>query len=221
MCVPEQWHTLQFSFCYFSPAESFLFSCPLSLSHCSSLLLFLLSQKLYTLSRRGTLWPSSTAQFEIWFWYEFVCLCQCECVSACTCVCIRDLPWRGYIISDQCLCCLASWLIHPFPLDRASLYCPTSSSLACYHENTILPPQIPSLSACPNSRTYPQTASSPLHCVPCDWFYQSLTKSLKMNYLIQLQWKDIVRACRSVCVWVWVYLYKLCRGDVNLFTQSL
>lgn len=47
---------------------------------------------------------------------------------------IRDLPWRAYIISDQCLCCLASWLIHPFPLERPSFYCSTSNSLACYHD---------------------------------------------------------------------------------------
>lgn len=70
-----------------------------------------------------------------------VLLCVCVCVHMC--VCIRDSPWRGYIISDQCISCLASWLILPFPLDKPSLYCPTSNSLACYHDNTILPPQSP------------------------------------------------------------------------------
>lgn len=139
------------------------------------MLFFLLSLKLFTLTRRGTVWPSSTAQSEIliWYFYTYICLCVYLRVDVCVClsewesmcahlrarVCVLDLAWQVYIITDQCLCCLASWLIHPFPLDRTSLSCPTSHSLACYHDNTTLPLQGPSLSPCPNSPSYPQTAS--------------------------------------------------------------
>lgn len=142
------------------------------------------------------------------------------CAGVCVRVCLRarvcnwDLPWRGYIISGQRLCCLASWLIHPFPLDRPSLYSPTSNSLACYHDKTHFTTTEPSLSPCPNSHTYPQKANSPLHCIPCDWFYQSLTKSQKISYLIQLYCRKIVCVCVRLCVWglVCTYINHVVRG---------
>lgn len=119
-------------------------------------------------------------------------------VCACTCVCIRDLPWWGYIITDQCLCCLASWLIHPLPLDRAFLYSSTSNSLACYDDNIILPPRslyyhpVPSLILIHRQPTLPYTVSPD--------FIWAWPKSPKINYLIQLYWRKIVAVSMGVFV---------------------
>lgn len=126
--------------------------------------------------------------------------CLRACVTACTCVCIRDLPWQGYIISDQCLCSLASRCIYPLPLERASPHCPTSNYWACYHDETIL---LSSLSPCSNSHTHPQTDDSSLPGIPCDRWYPSLTKSLQINFVIQFNWKK--HSCVWLCVRVCVY----------------
>lgn len=128
-------------------------------------------------------------------------------MRACVYVCIGDLPWRGYIITDQCFCCLASWLILPFPLDRAFLYCPTSTSLACYHDNIILPPQSPLYYAVPilmlfhRQPTLLYTVSPVADCIGA-W-----PKSLKINCLIQLYWRKIVALAGAVSM---VTLVRVC-----------
>lgn len=130
----------------------------------------------------------------------YACVSVCVCVSACTCVCIRDLPWQGYIITDQCLCCLASWLIHPFPLDRASLDCPTSSSLACYHDNTILPPQSPQYRPVPIRTLILRQPTLPVS--PVTDFIWAWPKSLKISYLIQ-HWRK-----KCVCLLTHSYSHR-------------
>lgn len=86
------------------------------------------------------------------------------------------------------------------------------SWLSQFSQSMITAPEL-SLQPCPNSHTYSQTASSPLHSIPYHWFYQSLTKSLKINYLIQLyREKKCVWMCTGLgalvlIMWVWHYFF--------------
>lgn len=52
---------------------------------------------------------------------------------------VQDLPRRGCIISDQCLCCLHGFMAYSiiFRCSEPFLRCPTSGSLARYRYYTI------------------------------------------------------------------------------------
>lgn len=134
------------------------------------------------------------------------------------CASIRGLPWQEYIISDPCLCCLASWLIHPLPLDRASLCCPASNSLAHYHSNTILPPQSPNYYHVP-ILTLTRRKPISLTLYP---LWQIFIWAWPKRITIQLS--DTIILTKNVmfvwvCVWVCPYLSSSCCGDIHLFTQ--
>lgn len=131
MCLSQYEYTLVLlCYCFTPLCPLHSFRCPHRLLHCTSLLLFfLLSLKL--LHSVGEALCDPVLKHSLRFDFDIN-------LYASILVCVSEIYDDKATLSQTSAS--AAWLHGIIPLDKASLYCPTSNSLAWYLDNTILPP---------------------------------------------------------------------------------